>query len=153
MKGGAYLRNTLFRNPSEFKRSLRFLAFPNYQLSSNGPFCKIFTYWREKMWVFLAWTTTENWFKVCWPLLKMVNQPHHRLYFTLLGKLLIIFFLCARREILFHWKIDWQLNELSALAFILHCCIIKKLLKLWRKFHLIWRFVLDGLYTLTYCIH
>ena len=156
MKGGAYLRNTLFRNPSEFKRSLRFLAFPNYQLSSNGPFCKIFTYWREKMWVFLAWTTTANWFKVCWPVTENeINHITSQTVFHVTREVAHnLFSLRAQRDTsLFHWKIDWQLNELSARAFILYCCIIKKTTWVVKKispaltFRTCWFVHLDILYT------
>ena len=58
---------------------------------------------------FFAWTTTENWFKVCWPVKNEINHLTDCISRYLLN-LLIIFSRCACRELLFLWKIDWQLN-------------------------------------------
>lgn len=63
---------------------------------SNLP--RIFTAWREKF-CFFAWTTTDNWFKVCWPVKNKIKWPHDFIS-RYLKYLLTIFFLCARSKLL-----------------------------------------------------
>ena len=69
----------------------------------------MFTAWREKMWVFLHEPQQRTDLKFADQLLKMKSTTSQTV-FHVIREVAHNLFRRARREILFHRKIDWQLN-------------------------------------------
>ena len=78
--------------------SLSFLAFPDYQLSSNGPFSKIFTAWREKTWVFLHEPQQRSDLKFADKLLKMKSTTSQTVFHVTRRVAYNLFSLRAQRD-------------------------------------------------------
>ena len=74
------------------------------------------------MWVFLAWTTTENWFKVCWPLLKMKSTTSQTVFHVTREVVHNLFSLRAQRD-------TFPLEDWLATEWIISACIHSPLLR------------------------